>query len=174
MNRVKKKMMLLGIFALASMNVFASNEEENKNIHYEQSYKGNVELSCGVKDTWSFLSSHGYSFGNGLYLGGGSGFSAEFLPEYDSNPRVLLPLFADLKYSFCNSVVSPFVGVRAGGYAHVNSEEVEGVRVFVNPAVGLEIKRFSIIIGYEYQHNAWGFEQGNNKHRLRCGVAIMF
>lgn len=113
------------------MNVFASNEEENKNIHYKQSYKGNVELSCGVKDTWSFLTSHGYSFGNGLYLGGGSGFSAEFLPEYDSNPRVLLPLFADLKYSFCNSVVSPFVGVRAGGYAHVNSEEVEGVRVFI-------------------------------------------
>ncbi len=30
MNRVKKKMMLLGLFALASMNVFASNEEENK------------------------------------------------------------------------------------------------------------------------------------------------
>ena len=83
---------------------------------------------------------------------------------------MLLPLFADLQYNFCNSVVSPFVGIRAGGYAHVNSEEVEGVRVFVNPAVGLEIKRFSIRIGYEYQHNAWGFEQGNNKHRLRCGV----
>lgn len=140
-------------------------------INYKRGYRADVELSCAIPDTWGITTSHGFSFGNGLYVGGGAGFSAEFLPDYDAKPTYLVPVFADLKYSFLNKLASPFVNFRTGGYADVTNT---GIRYFLNPSVGVDIKRFAIKVGYEYQVGVWKNSLGTNKHNVKCGVAFTF
>ena len=47
------------------------------NVGYNRGYRADIELSCANKSVWGITSSHGFSFGNGLYVGGGTGFGAE-------------------------------------------------------------------------------------------------
>lgn len=42
---------------------------------YARKYRADIELSWSNPNTWGITSSHGYSFGNGLYVGGGAGFT---------------------------------------------------------------------------------------------------
>lgn len=140
-------------------------------INYKKGYRADVELSCAIPDTWGITSSHGFSFGNGLYVGGGVGFSAEFLPDYDAKPTYIVPVFADLKYSFLNKLASPFVNFRTGGYADVTNT---GIRYFLNPSVGVDIERFAIKVGYEYQVGVWKNSLGICRHNVKCGVAFTF
>ena len=47
------------------------------NVGYNRGYRADIELSWADKSVWGITSSHGFSFGNGLYVGGGAGFGAE-------------------------------------------------------------------------------------------------
>ena len=47
------------------------------NVGYDRGYRADIELSWANKSVWGITSSHGFSFGNGLYVGGGAGFGAE-------------------------------------------------------------------------------------------------
>ena len=106
-----KKLLILSVVLFSSVMVFAQNGDSNDqksstyvgtNVNYRNGYRADIELSCIIPHTWAITSSHGYSFGNGLYVGGGAGFSAEFLPDYNTMPSYIAPVFADLKYSFIN------------------------------------------------------------------------
>ena len=87
------------------------------NVGYNRGYRADIELSWADKSVWGITSSHGFSFGNGLYVGGGAGFGAELTknpvatasvaddvidPEYSYTPEsnwiasYLVPVFADL------------------------------------------------------------------------------
>ena len=44
------------------------------NVGYDRGYRADIELSWANKSVWGITSSHGFSFGNGLYVGGGAGF----------------------------------------------------------------------------------------------------
>jgi len=52
------------------------------NVGYDRGYRADVELSWANKSVWGITSSHGFSFGNGLYVGGGAGFSLKAGYEY--------------------------------------------------------------------------------------------
>lgn len=137
---------------------------------YRKHYRADIELSWSNPNTWGITSSHGYSFGNGLYVGGGAGFTAEFIAGQES-PTYLVPVFADVKYSFLNTLASPFVSLKAGGYADVTNT---GIRTFANPAVGIDIGRFSIKVGYEYRLGCWKYGKGISSHQVKCGVGFTF
>ena len=47
------------------------------NVGYNRGYRADIELLWADKSVWGITSSHGFSFGNGLYVGGGAGFGAE-------------------------------------------------------------------------------------------------
>ena len=108
-----------------------------------------------------------------MYVGGGAGFTAEFT-DYKTKPAFLLPLFADVKYSFLNKLATPYVSVKAGGYADVTSTKVQGIRTFANPAIGIDIHRFSLEVGYEYQLGCWGYKNGEHIHQVKCSVGFSF
>ena len=139
------------------------------NVGYNRGYRADIELSWANKSVWGISSSHGFSFGNGLYVGGGAGFGAEltnnpvatasvaddvidpeysYTPESNWNASYFVPVFADIKYSFTKTVVTPFVSLKGGAIADITNK---GIRTFANPAVGLDIARFSLKVGYEYQ-----------------------
>ena len=50
----------------------------------------------------------------------------------------------------------------------------KGLRTFANPAVGLDISRFSLKVGYEYQLGFWGHLDGKHMHDVKLGVAYTF
>lgn len=162
------------------------------NVGYNRGYRADIELSWANKSLWGITSSHGFSFGNGLYVGGGAGFSAEltknpvatahvaenvvdpeysYTPESNWNASYFVPVFADIKYSFTKTLAAPFVSMKGGAIADITNE---GIRLFANPAVGLDIARFSLKVGYEYQYGAWGHLEGKHMHNIKLGVAYTF
>ena len=162
------------------------------NVGYNRGYRADIELSWADKSVWGITSSHGFSFGNGLYVGGGAGFGAEltkdpvttasvaedvidpeysYTPESNWNASYLVPVFADIKYSFLNTLATPFVSLKGGAVADITNK---GIRTFANPAVGLDIARFSLKLGYEYQLGFWGHLDGKHMHNIKLGVAYTF
>ena len=49
-----------------------------------------------------------------------------------------------------------------------------GIRTFANPAVGIDIARFSLKVGYEYQLGFWGHLDGEHLHNVKLAVAYIF
>ena len=146
------------------------------NVGYERGYRADIELSWAGKSVWGIASSHGFSFGNGLYVGGGAGFGAELTKQADTSESswkasYFVPVFADIKYSFMKTLASPFVSLRGGAIADITNL---GVRTFASPTVGLDIARFSLKVGYEYQLGFWGYLDGKHMHNVRLGVAYTF
>ena len=146
------------------------------NVGYNRGYRADIELSWANKSVWGITSSHGFSFGNGLYVGGGAGFGAELTkntgtPESKWNASYFVPVFADIKYSFTNTLAAPFVSLKGGAIADITNK---GIRTFANPAVGLDIARFSLKVGYEYQLGFWGHLDGKHMHNVKLGVAYTF
>ena len=162
------------------------------NVGYNRGYRADIELSWADKSVWGITSSHGFSFGNGIYVGGGAGFGAEltknpvatasvaedvidpeysYTPESNWNASYLVPVFADIKYSFLNTLLTPFVSLKGGAVADITNK---GIRTFANPAVGLDIARFSLKVGYEYQLGFWGHLDGKHMHNVKLGVAYTF
>ena len=78
---------------------------------------------------------------------------------------------ADIKYSFTKTLASPFVSLRGGAIADITNL---GVRTFASPSVGLDIARFSLKVGYEYQLGFWGYLDGKHMHNVKLGVAYTF
>ena len=162
------------------------------NVGYNRGYRADIELSWADKSVWGITSSHGFSFGNGIYVGGGAGFGAEltknpvatasvaddvidpeysYTPEADWNASYFVPVFADIKYSFTKTLASPFVSLKGGAVADITNK---GIRTFANPAVGLDIARFSLKVGYEYQLGFWGHLDGEHMHNIKLGVSYTF
>ena len=146
------------------------------NVGYNRGYRADIELSWANKSVWGITSSHGFSFGNGLYVGGGAGFGAELTkntktPETNWNASYFVPVFADIKYSFTKAQVAPFVSMKGGAIADITNK---GIRTFANPAIGLDIARFSLKVGYEYQLGFWGHLDGKHMHNVKLGVAYTF
>ena len=103
-------------------------------------YVGNVGLTISAQGPGcDVISSHGYSFGNGLWMGGGAGFS--FSNHYGC---IYLPVFAEVKYAFNpEKKVAPFVDCKLGYMT-----ELDHMFGFVSPAVGIDIDRFSVFASY--------------------------
>ena len=125
------------------------------NVGYNCGYRANVELLWANKSVWGITSSHGFSFGNGLYVGGGAGFGAELTKNPTAtastsywNASYFVPVFADITH--------------------------QGIRTFANPAIGLDIARFSVKAGYEYQLGFWGNRKGEHTHQIKLGIAYTF
>lgn len=147
------------------------NDNTGSSINFKRGYRANIGLAASIPDMWEITTSHGFSFGNGLYLGGGVGFAAEFTPTYKSAPIYLTPLFVDFKYSFDNRQTSPFINLSTGAYADITNI---GIRYFLNPSLGVDIGRFSINVGYEYQLGVWNYNCGVSKHNAKLGVSYTF
>ena len=116
---------------------------------YNKGYKANIQTSvlfANNSGLSSISSSHGYSFGNGLYLGGGTGIVYSPLRKLNVRNQIIIPFFGEIKYSFLkNTIVSPFVDVVAGGAYNYSSY---GTGYLLKPSVGLDVWRFSASVGF--------------------------
>ena len=165
---MKKFFMTLAL-ALGILSVDAQTKDY---VDYERGYHADIAVSTSISEQYTLSTSHGFSFGNGLYVGGGVGFTAETFLNFEDAPHYLVPLFADVKYTFLNKRVSPFVSARVGG---VFNTEYKMNRMLINPMVGINVRHFTVGLGYELQHTFKGIIENsasmNNVH-LRVGYTF--
>ena len=145
------------------------------------------------KDVWSVelgswgdsvMASAGYGYNcfDGFYLGAGLGLTWNFSypVSYPSGgsigktyySRVLVPIYADMKYYFVQKKVSPFVDLKGGFLSDYTHKDVG---FFVRPAIGLEMKKIGVNLGFEY-NNLKGspMDQGDTMMRGYVGVSYRF
>ena len=132
---------LCAIFSMVS--AFAGTSEGRGTALMEKGYAGNVGVSVsgGLGVGADLFTSHGYSFGNGLWIGGGTGLS--FPSPYD----LFLPLYTEVKYSFlADRRVSPFLSARVGGMTNF-----EDSVMILAPEIGADIGRVSIFLSADLE-----------------------
>lgn len=139
--------MLLACILASSISISA----QPKNPYYEKGYKADLQLGMTpaknyVIANWALTSSHGYCFGNGLFVGGGTGFYLNERGLDGKKCRLLLPVYGEVTYSFMNRLASPLIGVRGGA---LSDYTVRGSGFFVRPYIGANIWRISVTLGVE-------------------------
>ena len=165
---MKKFFMTLAL-ALGVLSVDAQTKDY---VDYERGYHADIAVSTSISEQYTISTSHGFSFGNGLYVGGGVGFTAETFLNFEDAPHYLVPLFADVKYTFLNKRVSPFVSARMGG---VFNTEYKMNRMLINPMVGINVRHFTVGLGYELQHAFKGvIENSASMHNVHLRVGYTF
>lgn len=161
--KLKLIIFVTGLVMVSSAAVSAQTSR-----YYKKGYHGSFELGTGVgvgkmdagfvlDDNHVFLGEqkpgelirlstvHGYSLGNGIFIGGGLGWNFELFEgaQYAS-------AFADMKYNFFDASVCPFIEGRAGYYFQTNGPRYETGGMFVSVATGVDFGRFSARLGYEF------------------------
>ena len=142
---MKKILIVITIGLLTAISMDAKGE--GKNLYYEKGYLGNVAVGGTIGLDYDFgarttlFTSHGYSFGNGAFVGMGTGVIMDFAGQRT------IPLFADFKYSFLNKTVSPFIDYKMG----ISLYDMTYTSLYVSPSIGFDIGRFSLSVGYVFQ-----------------------
>ena len=109
MKRIFACILAAGMF-LAAGN-FASAQDGRESWSYRRDYRADVEFAWMNPGQFVLSTSHGYSFGNGLYVGGGIGL----------------------------------------GFDTVYADKTSVLGFYFNPAVGVDLGRFNLKLGYELQ-----------------------
>ena len=155
-----------------ALGVLSVDAQTKDYVDYERGYRADIAVSTSISEQYTLSTSHGFSFGNGLYVGGGVGFTAETFLNFEDAPHYLVPLFADVKYTFLNKRVSPFVSARVGG---VFNTEYKMNRMLINPMVGISVRHFTVGLGYELQHTFKGvIENSASMHNVHLRVGYTF
>jgi len=143
-----KKFLVLFV-AVACLSISATAQKTSYT--FERGYRGNVglgyEMFALVKNMdgqWLLETNHGFSFGNGLYAGGGLGVMANA-----SANGGIADIYGECKYNFLNKLVSPFVDARIGLASVVNTASNKQWSGFMlTPMIGVDIWRFTLGVSY--------------------------
>lgn len=124
-----------------------------------------------------------YNLINGLYAGAGLGLTWNFaypISYYDGDghvtypSRLLVPIYADVKYYIGQKKIRPFVDLKGGFLSDYTHKDVG---FFVRPAFGLQIKKIGVNLGFEY-NNLKGapsaFDKGDTFLRGYLGISYSF
>ncbi|MCQ2160886.1 MAG: hypothetical protein MJY97_07340 [Bacteroidales bacterium] len=123
---------------------------------YRKGYVADVEFGAAVAVkspmAYTFSTTHGYSLGNGLMIGGGIGLNVEdwhyyYADWYTYNHTFTVPVYLATKYSFLNRKVSPYVALKGGFVVDIAKMAVGH---FFRPAAGIDWKNFSFAINYDW------------------------
>ena len=82
---MKKFFMTLAL-ALGILSVDAQAKDY---VDYERGYRADIAMSTSISEQYTLSTSHGFSFGNGLYVGGGVGKTDFFYPRMIAYHRYL-------------------------------------------------------------------------------------
>lgn len=137
---------LITLVALLIGITSATTAQNNENKWFDKGYTFNVELSATDISIFHITSSHGWAFGNGLFVGGGAGFGAEWTDgKVEGTPHYVPSLFVNARWSILNKGVSPFVDLKAGQYIDLADKKAT---YGIVPSVGIDFGRFALALGY--------------------------
>lgn len=164
---MKRILIITTIFILALSGAERANAQDSP--VYRKGYSGNAELGILAKDyPYGTLSTtHGYSFGNGWFLGAGASFQSGLYPRMFSSslePALdpdgatvcpasldeqyeggfLLGAHFDARYAFRNRKFTPFMDIKTGVTYDL---AIEALGSFIQPSVGVAYGRFTLSAG---------------------------
>ena len=136
---MKRKIIALVLAAAAFAGLFTDASAQEKNSWFKKGYSFDVSIASARPFDQNMVSTtHGYSFGNGLFVGGGMGF------EYSVKDNLFLtPVYAEGRWSILNTIVSPYIDARVGYMVVANRRD----SFYFSPTVGLDIWKFSLFVG---------------------------
>lgn len=128
---------------------------------FKQGYSGGLEVggranigkqSAGGGE-FDILTVHGISYGDGSFIGIGTG-----LEKLLHSEGVSFPLFLEAKYVFFKSDLSPFVSARTG--LELTISEHNDICYFINPSVGVNIHKYFFKVNYWFLGGAGNLDGG--------------
>lgn len=149
---MKRSLFFIVIFALF-LSVTATAQT---NRAFRAGYRGSVELESSAfrgrfqdgterpGELIQLATVHGYSWGNGVFLGMGVGYSS-----WLSEDSQFVSVFLNARYNIKDTVASPFIEGRTG-YSFCTTTRLETGGLFVRMSVGVGFGHFSASLGYEY------------------------
>jgi len=134
------------------------------------------EVGLGYINKGAYVTgSLGYRFVPGLYTGLGTG--VEFTNDWVHNSvndksTVLVPVYAQVKYSFLKGDIKPFVDVKLGLISDLSDH---GTGKFIWPSIGVSYKQFGASLGYEWWDSAYSNDNMRyNNQFISFGVSYSF
>ena len=113
--------------------------------------------------------------GTGLGLTWNFGYPISYYESCDFitySSRLLVPIYANVKYYFGNKKVRPFIDLKGGLLADYTHKDVG---FFVRPAFGLQIKKIGVNLGFEYNNLKDNpFDSGDTFYRGYIGISYSF
>ena len=130
----------VGVYCGSSVNVAFSGDVDSYTAiraAHDPEYAG-----PGLREIYALTTTHGWSDGKGLFVGGGIGLGADYLG------LVTIPVFVQLKYGFTpEELCSPFVGAKFGGMFSVDEFDTDN-SLMIKPGIGLDFYRFTLELNY--------------------------
>ncbi len=83
----------------------------------QRGWGGRLDVGWGFSNTPNIGGSLGYNFNRRLFVGFGAGYEYRFTSESHYNYPAT-PVYADVRYRFGGSRITPYIGVKAGLYFH--------------------------------------------------------
>ena len=123
-----------------------ANAQENH--AFRKGYCGDVSMGglIGINkdlrnDAVSLSTTHGYSYGDGFYIGAGAGVNILF------SEGVTIPVFAVGKYNFIDNNISPFVDCRIGAEILIQDGD-SGIAFITSPGFGIDFRKLTLRAAY--------------------------
>lgn len=158
--------------------------QEVRNPSFSRGFAGNVE--AGVLFNEGFAGeyvnvSSGYNILPGLFAGVGIGIKDQRFNTPSKVKSVLVPTFIQLRYSFLNKSVSPFIDLKGGlmsDYSPSLKDMPEGLRQsgcghFFRVGVGVDYKRYSFYVGEDWSQISYSIASRSN-YAWTFGIGYRF
>lgn len=139
----KFKFLLVAVLLLICGNSFAQFTLDGNGP--KRGYMGMFEAGYAFGTHWNGMdyltasTSHGYQFNPYIFAGVGVGVNYYHTPD-----AVTLPVFADIRGTFLNNTISPYIDLKVG-YTFL---DVEGL--YVAPSIGCRYHMLTFGVGYEF------------------------
>lgn len=152
----------------AKLTPYSERTTKHPSFMYRTGYRGDIELSGSFDKQFLITTTHGMTFGNGLFAGAGVGFGADLAAPQKT--QYVAPFYAAVKYDFLNYLCTPFVALKAGGVVDLGQQL--GLRVMLNPTIGVDIDRVSLYVGYDWQYGV--VHSAARMSHVKLGVSVAF
>ncbi len=153
------------IIQSSTVNVETSRKSMSTDI--QSGYRGFADAGVGISHMIGFnlITSHGYQFNSGLFLGLATGFEMFDGDEY------AIPLLANARYYLIKKKLPVYTDMKVG--YNIEVEDLTGINFSLG--FGIEIHRFQVGIGYQLTNSSYHGDYGrgnikNNAFRINLGI----
>ncbi len=158
--------------------------QEVRNPSFTRGFAGNVEAGVLFNDGFAgeYVNvSSGYNVLPGLFAGVGIGIKNQKFHSLSDVNSFLVPTFIQLRYSFLNKSVSPFIDLKGGlisDYSPSLKDMPEGFRDsgcghFFRVGIGVDYKRYSFYVGDDWSQISYS-DSALNNYAWTFGIGYRF
>lgn len=179
---MKLNLFLCCVAVLASTMI--SSAQGNKNPSFTRGFAGNVEAGVLFKDGFAgeYVNvSSGYNILPGLFAGVEIGIKNQKFHSLSDVNSFLVPTFIQLRYSFLNKSISPYIDLKGGlisDYSNSMKDMPQGFQDsgcghFFRVGIGVDYKRYSFYVGDDWSQVSYSTASRNN-YAWTFGVGFKF